>query len=110
MAYMVHLLGVRGKWHIFCTCPWIGGREPALLAVWGTSDSSRNELRARMLNFTASIIRFLNGASSAIPARGVGLMYEQRFGLKARPFPPTPDTALYYPATLHESALATLGR
>ena len=37
-------------------------------------------------------------------------MYEQRFGLKRRPFPPTPDTALYYPATLHESTLATLGR
>jgi type II secretory pathway predicted ATPase ExeA len=37
-------------------------------------------------------------------------MDEQRFGLKRRPFPPTPDTSLYYPATLHESALAALGR
>lgn len=37
-------------------------------------------------------------------------MYEQRFGLQRRPFPPTPDTALYYPATLHELALVTLGR
>jgi type II secretory pathway predicted ATPase ExeA len=37
-------------------------------------------------------------------------MDEQRFGLKRRPFPPTPDTGLYYPATLHESALAALGR
>lgn len=37
-------------------------------------------------------------------------MDENRFGFKARPFPPTPDTALYYPATLHESALAALTR
>jgi type II secretory pathway predicted ATPase ExeA len=37
-------------------------------------------------------------------------MDEQRFGFKRRPFPPTPDTALYYPATLHESALAALTR
>lgn len=37
-------------------------------------------------------------------------MEENRFGLKARPFPPTPDAALYYPATLHESALAALKR
>jgi len=37
-------------------------------------------------------------------------MDENRFGLKRRPFPPTPDTALYYPATLHESALASLCR
>lgn len=37
-------------------------------------------------------------------------MDENRFGLKCRPFPPTPDTALYYPATLHESALAALKR
>jgi type II secretory pathway predicted ATPase ExeA len=37
-------------------------------------------------------------------------MYEQRFGLERRPFPPTPDTALYYPATGHEAALASLRR
>jgi type II secretory pathway predicted ATPase ExeA len=37
-------------------------------------------------------------------------MDENRFGLTRRPFPPTPDTALYYPATVHESALAALGR
>ncbi len=37
-------------------------------------------------------------------------MEENRFGLKCRPFPPTPNTALYYPATLHESALAALRR
>src|SRR5437870_3290525 len=37
-------------------------------------------------------------------------MDENRFGFKCRPFPPTPDTALYYPATLHESALAALQR
>jgi general secretion pathway protein A len=35
-------------------------------------------------------------------------MYETRFGLKRRPFPATPDDALYYPATGHEAALATL--
>jgi general secretion pathway protein A len=37
-------------------------------------------------------------------------MYEQRFGLKRRPFPPTPDTSFYYPSTVHESTLAALGR
>jgi general secretion pathway protein A len=37
-------------------------------------------------------------------------MYEHRFGLKRRPFPPTPDTGFYYPSTLHESTLAALGR
>src|ERR1019366_1502431 len=37
-------------------------------------------------------------------------MYEQRFGLTRRPFPPTPDTGFYYPATIHESALAALAR
>jgi type II secretory pathway predicted ATPase ExeA len=37
-------------------------------------------------------------------------MDENRFGLTRRPFPPTPDTALYYPATAHESALAALTR
>ncbi|MEI7684104.1 MAG: AAA family ATPase [Planctomycetota bacterium] len=31
-----------------------------------------------------------------------------RFGLNRRPFPPTPDTVLYYPATPHEQALAPL--
>ena len=37
-------------------------------------------------------------------------MEENRFGLKGRPFPPLPDTALYYPATLHEAALNQLQR
>jgi general secretion pathway protein A len=37
-------------------------------------------------------------------------MYEQRFGLKRRPFPPAPDASLYYPATLHEAALNALQR
>ena len=37
-------------------------------------------------------------------------MDENRFGFKRRPFPPTPDTDLYYPATIHESALAALQR
>lgn len=35
-------------------------------------------------------------------------MYQQRFGLKRRPFPPTPDSSLYYPATPHEQAVASL--
>ncbi len=34
----------------------------------------------------------------------------ERFGLKRRPFPPTPDSSLYYPATPHEQALAPLLR
>jgi MSHA biogenesis protein MshM len=38
------------------------------------------------------------------------LMLEQRFGLTRRPFPATPDTSLYYPATAHEAALAALLR
>ena len=37
-------------------------------------------------------------------------MDENRFGLTRRPFPPTPDAALYYPASGHESALAALAR
>jgi type II secretory pathway predicted ATPase ExeA len=37
-------------------------------------------------------------------------MYEQRFGLTRRPFPPTPDTGLYYAASGHEAALASLRR
>lgn len=37
-------------------------------------------------------------------------MYRQRFGLTGRPFPATPDSALYYPATGHEAALARLER
>src|SRR5688572_18953169 len=41
---------------------------------------------------------------------GVGSMDQNRFGLKRRPFPPTPDTELYYPATTHESALTHLQR
>jgi type II secretory pathway predicted ATPase ExeA len=38
------------------------------------------------------------------------LMYEQRFSLKRRPFPATPDSSLYYPATSHEAALAPMLR
>ncbi len=34
----------------------------------------------------------------------------QRFGLERRPFPATPDSALFYPATAHEAALAPLVR
>lgn len=37
-------------------------------------------------------------------------MVATRFGLKRRPFPATPDTACYYPATPHEAALAPLLR
>ena len=37
-------------------------------------------------------------------------MDEQPYGLTCRPFPSTPDTGLYYPSTLHESALASLSR
>jgi type II secretory pathway predicted ATPase ExeA len=35
-------------------------------------------------------------------------MYETRFGLLCRPFPATPDTACYYPATGHQRVLASL--
>ena len=35
-------------------------------------------------------------------------MYESHFGLRQRPFRPTPDSAWYYPATTHERALAQL--
>jgi type II secretory pathway predicted ATPase ExeA len=35
-------------------------------------------------------------------------MYETHFGLRQRPFPATPDSACYYPATSHERALARL--
>lgn len=35
-------------------------------------------------------------------------MYEAHFGLKRRPFRPTPDGDSYYPATSHEGALARL--
>ena len=35
-------------------------------------------------------------------------MYETHFGLKYRPFRPTPDREAYYPATSHEQALAPL--
>lgn len=35
-------------------------------------------------------------------------MYESRFGLRRRPFPPGPDSRHYYPATAHERALARL--
>jgi type II secretory pathway predicted ATPase ExeA len=34
----------------------------------------------------------------------------RRFGLKRRPFPSTPDSATYYPATGHETAVAALAR
>jgi type II secretory pathway predicted ATPase ExeA len=37
-------------------------------------------------------------------------MYQDQFGLRQRPFPPTPDPACYYPATSHERALARLRR
>lgn len=37
-------------------------------------------------------------------------MVEKHFGLQRRPFPSTPDTALYYPATTHEAALTSLSR
>ena len=37
-------------------------------------------------------------------------VYQERFGLKRRPFPATPDSSLYYPATPHEAALAPLLR
>jgi general secretion pathway protein A len=37
-------------------------------------------------------------------------MYEKRFGLMRRPFPATPDSALFYPATAHEAALEALVR
>lgn len=37
-------------------------------------------------------------------------MYEQHFGLQRRPFPATPDSGLYYPASVHEAALTSLGR
>jgi type II secretory pathway predicted ATPase ExeA len=35
-------------------------------------------------------------------------MYETHFGLRGRPFRPTPDAGSYYPATSHEQALARL--
>ena len=35
-------------------------------------------------------------------------MYDKRFGLTRRPFPASPDSDRYYPATSHESTLATL--
>lgn len=35
-------------------------------------------------------------------------MYEAHFGLRQRPFRPTPDRAAYYPSTTHEMALARL--
>jgi type II secretory pathway predicted ATPase ExeA len=35
-------------------------------------------------------------------------MYEKHFGLRRRPFRPTPDADGYYPATTHEQALARL--
>src|SRR3954451_18604199 len=35
-------------------------------------------------------------------------MYETRFGFRQRPFPATPDSVCFYPATSHERALARL--
>src|SRR5436190_23564004 len=49
------------------------------------------------------------GRSRAANPRGLP-MDLARFGLKRRPFPPTPDSTLYYPATPHEQALAPLLR
>lgn len=37
-------------------------------------------------------------------------MIEKHFGLHSRPFPPMPDTSLYYPSSNHEAALAALQR
>lgn len=37
-------------------------------------------------------------------------MYESRFGLRRRPFRPTPDTDSYYPATTHEAAIDSIHR
>jgi type II secretory pathway predicted ATPase ExeA len=37
-------------------------------------------------------------------------MYQTRFGLARRPFPATPDTSSYYPATGHELALERIVR
>jgi type II secretory pathway predicted ATPase ExeA len=37
-------------------------------------------------------------------------MYETRFGFRRRPFPATPDSTCYYPATSHERALNLLQR
>ena len=37
-------------------------------------------------------------------------MYETRFSFRRRPFPATPDSRAYYPATSHERALALLQR
>jgi type II secretory pathway predicted ATPase ExeA len=35
-------------------------------------------------------------------------MYESHFGLRQRPFRPTPDCSRYYPATSHEEAISSL--
>jgi type II secretory pathway predicted ATPase ExeA len=37
-------------------------------------------------------------------------MYEKHFGLRCRPFRPTPDSDSYYPATTHEQALERLAQ
>jgi type II secretory pathway predicted ATPase ExeA len=39
---------------------------------------------------------------------GPFIMYEAHFGLRQRPFRPTPDGDAYYPATTHEQAIARL--
>ena len=49
----------------------------------------------------------------AFPARTLGdrlTMYEAHFGLRQRPFRPTPDSEGYYAATTHEQALGRLLR
>jgi type II secretory pathway predicted ATPase ExeA len=38
------------------------------------------------------------------------MMYEKRYGFARRPFPATPDSDSYYPASGHETALAALER
>src|SRR5262245_30972090 len=37
-------------------------------------------------------------------------MYESHFGLRRRPFRPTPDSTCYYPATAHEHCLTRLAQ
>src|SRR5207253_2207796 len=48
------------------------------------------------------------GVSACAPEGDRRTMYETHFGLKQRPFRPTPDPDSYYPATGHECALARL--
>jgi type II secretory pathway predicted ATPase ExeA len=48
-------------------------------------------------------------ASRAADPRGSAMDFA-RFGLQRRPFPSTPDSSLYYPATPHEQVLAPILR